>query len=83
MGPKGMFTENTDVSSNKCTETGIIRFLRVKTHKKRVQTYIFSKRVKWVSGRKCTDLFIISIRVVGSPARDRGDIADSRSDDQS
>jgi hypothetical protein len=33
MGPKGKFTENTNVSSNKCTDKRIIRFLRVKTNK--------------------------------------------------
>jgi hypothetical protein len=67
----------------KCTDKRIIRFLRVTTNKKRVQTYIFSKRVKWVSGQKCTDLIIESIRVVGSPARDWGDTEDSKSDGRS
>jgi hypothetical protein len=83
MGPKGKFTENTDVSSNKGTYTSIIRFFKVKTLIKSIQNYVFSKSVEWVFGRKCTAVFIISIRVVASPARDWGDIADSKSDDRS
>jgi hypothetical protein len=40
-----MFTENTDVLSNKCTEAGIVRFLRVTTHKNVYRITYFQKRL--------------------------------------
>jgi hypothetical protein len=45
MGPKGKFTENTDVSSNKCTDKRIIRFLRVTTNKNVYRLTYFQKRL--------------------------------------
>jgi hypothetical protein len=83
MSLKRNSTEKTEKSTQKCTDVSIIRFSRVKTGKNVYRCRYSQNGTMDFSLPKCTDLLILSIRVIGSPAHGRDGIADSMSDGRS